>query len=122
MALNIACIASVSIKGFLYVQRSFPFFGFLKVGASNPRKVIGNSWGEGGLNSQTLEEKYEHKLNWNFLGVERVQNKNLPWRSIPANSHALCVCHTPADRKLRSNALRAISHTFTIPDYLLINH
>ena len=29
---------------------------------------------------------------------------------IPANSHALYMCHRPTDRKLRSHALKAISH------------
>ena len=32
------------------------------------------------------------------------------YKLIPTNSHALCVCHMPADQKLRSLSLRAISH------------
>ena len=49
--------------------------------------------------------------------------KTLLQVSLPANSHTLCMCHMPADQKLRSHALRAISHIWlSILNYFLINH
>ena len=68
------------------------------------------------------------RVKWYYLfsykkGDNNNKNSVNRRKLIPANSHTLCVSHTPADLKHQSHACKTISHAWlTILDYLFINH